>query len=150
MYLCDLIKYKNMKAIIRSILDSDLYKFSMQHAVIKHFPRLKVRYKFTDRNNTVYPNGFDKLVMSEVKKMEALYLTVDEKKFLTEKNQPERMILMVQNEVAKRIVARDGRESILSISIKAYAEPKMVMKVPARYFSPAPKVDSAVISIKNI
>ena len=85
MYLCDLIKYKNMKAIIRSILDSDLYKFSMQHAVIKHFPRLKVRYKFTDRNNTVYPNGFDKLVMSEVKKMEALYLTVDEKKFLTEK-----------------------------------------------------------------
>ena len=72
------------------------------------------------------------------------------KKFLTEKNQPERMILMVQNEVAKRIVAHDGKESILSISVKAYGDPKMVMKVPARYFSPAPKVDSAVISIKNI
>ena len=72
------------------------------------------------------------------------------KKFLTEKNQPECMVLMVQNEVAKRIVARDGKESILSISVKAYGEPKMVMKVPARYFSPAPKVDSAIISIKNI
>lgn len=72
------------------------------------------------------------------------------KKFLTEQNQPELMVLMVQNEVAQRIVARDGKESILSISVKAYGEPKMVMKVPARYFSPAPKVDSAVISIKSI
>jgi 16S rRNA (adenine1518-N6/adenine1519-N6)-dimethyltransferase len=72
------------------------------------------------------------------------------KKFLTEEHQPERMVLMVQNEVAKRIVARDGKESILSISVKAYGIPSMIMKVPARYFSPAPKVDSAVILIKNI
>ena len=41
-------------------------------------------------------------------------------------------------------------ESILSISVKAYGEPKMIMKVNKRYFSPAPKVDSAIISIKNI
>ncbi len=72
------------------------------------------------------------------------------KKFLTEQNQPESMVLMVQHEVAKRIVAGDKKESILSISVKAYGEPKMIMKVPARYFSPAPKVDSAVIAIKNI
>ncbi len=72
------------------------------------------------------------------------------KKFLTESHQPERMVLMVQHEVAKRILARDGKESILSISVKAYGEPKMIMKVPARYFSPAPKVDSAVIAINKI
>ena len=36
------------------------------------------------------------------------------KKFLTEKIQPNMMVLMVQNEVAKRIVARDNKESILS------------------------------------
>ncbi len=72
------------------------------------------------------------------------------KKFLTEKNQPEMMVLMVQHEVAKRIIATNKKESILSISVKAYGEPKMIMKVPARYFSPAPKVDSAVIAIKNI
>ncbi len=81
------------------------------------------------------------------------------KKFLTEKKQPERMILMVQNEVAKRIMGNNPssakatagkKESLLSISVKAYGEPKMIMKVPARYFSPAPKVDSAIIAIKNI
>ncbi|MFA6524483.1 MAG: 16S rRNA (adenine(1518)-N(6)/adenine(1519)-N(6))-dimethyltransferase RsmA [Candidatus Paceibacterota bacterium] len=72
------------------------------------------------------------------------------KKFLTEKNQPNTMVLMVQHEVAKRIIANDKKESILSVSVKAYGEPKMIMKVPARYFSPAPKVDSAIIAIKNI
>ena len=70
------------------------------------------------------------------------------KKFLTEKNQPSLMVLMIQHEVAKRIVANNKKESILSISVKAYGEPKMIMKVPARYFSPAPKVDSAIIAIK--
>jgi 16S rRNA (adenine1518-N6/adenine1519-N6)-dimethyltransferase len=82
------------------------------------------------------------------------------KKFLTAENQPKSMVLMVQHEVAKRIMARPssakasagqgGKESILSISVKAYGEPKIIMKVDKRYFSPAPKVDSAVISIKNI
>ncbi len=72
------------------------------------------------------------------------------KKFLTAENQPERMVLMVQHEVAKRIAARDGKESILSISVKAYGNPKLVMKVPARYFTPSPDVDSAIILIENI
>ncbi len=72
------------------------------------------------------------------------------KKFLAAENQPERMVLMVQNEVARRILVRNEKESILSISVKVYGTPEIVMKVPARYFSPAPKVDSAVIAIKNI
>jgi 16S rRNA A1518/A1519 N6-dimethyltransferase RsmA/KsgA/DIM1 with predicted DNA glycosylase/AP lyase activity len=78
------------------------------------------------------------------------------KKFLTAKHQPERMVLMVQHEVAQRIIASprhggaSGKESILSISVKAYGEPKMIAKVDKRYFSPAPKVNSAIIAIKNI
>lgn len=70
--------------------------------------------------------------------------------FLEAKNKPERMILMVQKEVATRIVARDKKESILSVAVKAYGTPKLIKKVPARYFTPAPKVDSAVLSIENI
>ena len=72
------------------------------------------------------------------------------KKFLTGERQPEIMVLMVQHEVATRILARDCKESILSISVKAYGEPKMIAKVDKRYFSPAPKVNSAIIVIKNI
>lgn len=76
------------------------------------------------------------------------------KKFLTEEKQPERMVLMLQYEVAKRILGKNTqnkeKESLLSISVKAYGEPKFIMKVEKKYFSPSPKVDSAIISIKNI
>ena len=71
-------------------------------------------------------------------------------KFLSCDNQPESMVLLVQKEVAERIVARDDKESILSISVKIYGEPKYVEKVLAGSFSPAPRVDSAIILISNI
>ncbi len=70
--------------------------------------------------------------------------------FLSGDLQPQLMILMVQKEVADRIVARDGKESILSMSVKIYGTPRYIQKVPARYFSPKPKVDSAVLLIENI
>ncbi len=71
-------------------------------------------------------------------------------KFCEAEHQPTQMVLLVQDEVAKRIVARDGKESILSISVKAYGEPRYVEKVLAGSFVPAPSVNSAIISIENI
>src|SRR3989339_1021229 len=106
--------------------------------------------------------------------------------FLESSHQPSLMVLMVQKEVAERIVGakrkakrnfsrlpageagftlpRSGagsdasqnfvlpssKESLLSISIKTYGRPEIIRKVPAGYFSPAPKVDSAVIKISGI
>ncbi len=70
--------------------------------------------------------------------------------FLSGTHKPERVILLVQKEVAQRIVARDGKESILSMSVKVFGTPKLVMNVPKKYFSPAPKVDSAILLITDI
>lgn len=70
--------------------------------------------------------------------------------FLERTAKPEQMVLMLQKEVADRIVARDKKESILSLSVKAYGTPKLIKKVSARYFTPAPKVDSAILSIERI
>ena len=72
------------------------------------------------------------------------------KKFLSASYQPETMVLLVQKEVAKRIVANDKKESLLSISVKAYGEPRYVEMVKAGSFVPRPKVDSAIIAIENI
>ena len=72
------------------------------------------------------------------------------RKFLESKNQPERMVLMLQKEVAERIVAKDKKESVLSISVKAYGEPKYIQMVRAGSFFPIPKVDSAILLIENI
>ncbi len=71
-------------------------------------------------------------------------------KFLTEKNHPSCLVVLIQKEVATRIVARDGKESILSLSVKAFGVPKIITKVPASAFRPAPKVDSAVLLVENI
>jgi 16S rRNA (adenine1518-N6/adenine1519-N6)-dimethyltransferase len=71
-------------------------------------------------------------------------------KFLSTAAQPTQMVLLIQKEVAERIIARDKKESILSIAVKAYGTPKIIAKVPAGAFNPPPKVDSAILSIDNI
>jgi len=72
------------------------------------------------------------------------------KKFLESENPPASIIFVVQKEVAERIMARDGKESILSISIKAYGKPEFGGIIKAGSFYPKPKVDSAIISVRNI
>lgn len=72
------------------------------------------------------------------------------KKFLTAENQPKSMALLVQKEVAERILAKDRKESILSLSVKAYGSPKYIKTVKAGSFTPKPKVDSAILLIENI
>lgn len=67
--------------------------------------------------------------------------------FLEAELKPSEMILMVQKEVAERIVARPGRHSILSLSVQYYAEPEIMFCVEKNNFEPVPEVDSAVISI---
>ena len=70
--------------------------------------------------------------------------------FLEASNQPSFMTLLVQREVADRIVARDKKESILSLWVKAYGTPKREFLVPRGAFVPAPNVDSAVLTISDI
>ncbi len=72
------------------------------------------------------------------------------RKFLSSENQPSLMVLMVQKEVAQRIVAKPPQMSMLSLSVRAYGRPKIAGHVPKGHFSPPPKVDSAIIKIENI
>lgn len=69
----------------------------------------------------------------------------------SQKNLPKKVVMLVQKEVAKRIVAKDekGRmkENLLSLSIKLYGVPKIISIVPRGAFVPAPNVDSAIISV---
>ena len=71
--------------MIHSILDNDLYKFSMQQAIIKLYPRTKVKYKFIDRGATYFPEKMVDELKQAVKDMEGLYLTHNERKFLEDK-----------------------------------------------------------------
>lgn len=72
------------------------------------------------------------------------------RKFLESPMRPSAMTLLIQKEVADRIVARDHKESLLSLSVKAYGEAKIISRVKAGSFVPAPKVDSAIVRIEDI
>ena len=61
--------------MINSIIDNDLYKFTMQNAVIKIFPRAKVRFQFINRGKTDFPEGFGETLRKEIAKMANLALT---------------------------------------------------------------------------
>jgi nicotinate phosphoribosyltransferase len=72
-------------AIINSIVDNDLYKITMQFAIIKTFPNSEVEYTFVNRGKTQFPDGFDYELRKEIDSMRNLVLTQEEKKFLQEK-----------------------------------------------------------------
>ena len=63
---------------------------------------------------------------------------------------PEQLTVMVQREVAQRIVAVPGNMSLLALSVQVYGKPRLALHVPAAAFYPAPKVDSAVLVIARL
>ncbi len=60
---------------------------------------------------------------------------------------PRRIVLTVQREVAERICAKPGDMSLLALSVQVYGNPHIAARIPAEAFFPAPKVDSAVLSV---
>lgn len=107
---------------------------------------------------------FDPSILKEYKKPYKLIANIPYyitgaiiEQFLSASHQPATMVLLIQKEVAERIIARDqlsgnlgGKQSILSIAVSVYGTPKIISKVPAGAFFPPPKVDSAIIAINNI
>ncbi|MDO8574834.1 MAG: 16S rRNA (adenine(1518)-N(6)/adenine(1519)-N(6))-dimethyltransferase RsmA [bacterium] len=63
------------------------------------------------------------------------------------KNPPELMVLMIQKEVARRIVAKPPRSNLLGVSVQFYAEARIIDYVEKESFWPKPKVDAAIIKI---
>lgn len=67
--------------------------------------------------------------------------------FLEAEAKPQRMVVMVQKEVARNMAAGPGRMGLLSVAVQLYARPRLVVSVPARSFYPVPKVESAVVCL---
>ena len=60
---------------------------------------------------------------------------------------PTLLVVMVQKEVAKRLVAAGGDMSLLGLSVQFYGQPRIVRAVPAASFFPPPKVASAIVRV---
>ncbi len=74
------------------------------------------------------------------------------RKFLESQNQPELMVLMIQKEVAEKILAKPGNSErgILTLSVEFYGNAEIIAEVSKNSFRPQPKVDAAIIRIKPL
>ena len=123
---------KNIKIINADILKINLSKLFSQHASCDTRSTIRVpRYKLVAN----IPYYITSMII---------------RFFLENKFPPQEMILMVQKEVAERIVSGPGQMSLLSVSVQYYAQPELLFYVDKKSFYPVPEVDSAVIKVARI
>lgn len=129
---------KNIDVINANILDFDPSRISQPHPTP---PRLA---KASAERVLSRERGKYKIVANLPYNITSIFL----RKFLSGENKPELMVLMLQKEVAERIVAKPGDMSILALSVQFYADPELIRYVSKENFWPQPEVDSAIIKLK--
>ena len=111
-----------------TVLNEDILKMNLPLILRQHVTGNPIRYKVVA--NLPY------------------YITSPVLRFFLEAEiKPQRLVVMVQKEVARQITAKPGGMSLLSIAVQLYGEPRIVKYVPARAFYPPPDVDSAILRV---
>jgi 16S rRNA (adenine1518-N6/adenine1519-N6)-dimethyltransferase len=64
-------------------------------------------------------------------------------------NQPRSITMLLQKEVAQRLVAEPGKLSLIAVTVQLYYEPQLGREVKAELFEPPPKVDSQIITLRR-
>jgi nicotinate phosphoribosyltransferase len=77
---CNLIK--NTGGILKSILDNDLYKFTMQQAILHYFPTIWAKYRLFFRHESSFPIFLKQNLIENINSMQFLQLNTDEERFL--------------------------------------------------------------------
>ncbi len=111
-----------------------------------------LRERFGDRIELIEGNGlkfpYPDLTPFKIVSSIPYHITSDFlKTFLTAAHPPVLMCLVVQKEVAERIVAKPPRMSLLSVACQVYAKCEYIATIKAGAFRPIPKVDSAIVRL---
>lgn len=91
-------------------------------------------------------NGQFKIVSSLPYNITSLFF----RHFLEYGPRPELISVIIQKEVAERIVEKPGKHSLLSLSVQLFGKPKIEKIVDRVNFYPSPDIDSAILTLKNI
>ena len=115
----------------RKFIGSSVHPFSGSYKVVANIP-----YYLTGKILQLFLGGNLKVSA-----------TTSQKNVAEAFRPPSLMVLLLQKEVAQRIVAKPGDMSILSVSVQFYADPEIIAIVPKENFYPKPEVDSAIVRI---
>ncbi len=72
------------------------------------------------------------------------------RKFLESPIPPKEMVVMIQKEVAERIVAKPPKMNLLAVSVQFYATPTIITFVSKKSFWPEPEVNAAIVTITPV
>ncbi|MEX0869933.1 MAG: 16S rRNA (adenine(1518)-N(6)/adenine(1519)-N(6))-dimethyltransferase RsmA [Candidatus Spechtbacterales bacterium] len=110
--------------------------------------------KFKIENLELFRNSKFEIQNSNYKVVGAIpyYLTGRLFRHFLENTQvrPVYISVIIQKEVAEKIIAKPPRSNMLAISVQLYGEPKIIKKVSKNSFWPQPKVDSSILIVENI
>lgn len=134
-----------VKKVIAVEIDSNLASLLKKDIKIKKIDNIKVFNNdiLKARGNNFSKLGKYKIISNLPYNITSIFL----RKFLSLNNKPESIVLMLQKEVAERIIATVPDMTLLSCSVQFYADVKIIFNVSKENFYPIPKVDSAVIKI---
>jgi len=123
----------------------ELDKFALRilNDTVVNFPNLEI----IEKNILKYAPTYDeyKIVANIPYNITARILRY----FLEEvESKPKTLTLLIQKEVAEKIVKTQGNHNLLSLSVQVFGKPQIICDVSRKKFFPSPKVDSAVIHIE--
>jgi 16S rRNA (adenine1518-N6/adenine1519-N6)-dimethyltransferase len=139
----------NAKKVIAVELDKKIFDYLKTVKEIEKLNNLELLNKnILDLKITELPQGKFKVVANLPYNITSIFL----RKFLPliAAQKLDEMVLMLQKEVAERIIAKPGNMSLLSLSAQFYSDPEIFYYVDKKNFWPEPKIDSAIIKIKPI
>jgi 16S rRNA (adenine1518-N6/adenine1519-N6)-dimethyltransferase len=135
-------------------LTSAIFKFFDKIVAVEYDAELagKLTGQFPGKNLTVFNADFLQFDLDKIPKDYIVIANVPYyitspiiQKLLTAKNRPQKMVLLVQKEVAERLAMSKNKSSILGLSANLYAKVSLGRTVPKELFMPPPKVDSKVV-----
>ena len=133
------------KKVIAVEVDKELSSFLKKDIEIKKIDNIKIFNNdiLKAQGSNISKLGDYKIVSNLPYNISSVFL----RKFLSLNNKPKSIIVMLQKELAERIIANVPNMTLLACSVQFYADAKIMLNVSKESFYPIPKVDSAVIKI---
>ena len=137
---------KKVKRVVAVELDKKLAEYLLSGFGVSGGEKVKIIQEDVLRFNpqTEFRNDY-KIVANLPYNISSIFL----RQFLSNPKKPKLLVLMLQKEVAQRIVACPGEMSLLAVSVQHYCTAQIVKEVRAANFWPVPEVDSAIMKLKT-
>lgn len=116
---------------------------------LKLLPQLTCDLRLTTNDYKIvgnipyYITGYLLRILGELENLEGRQVSYGASK-------PSLIVLLIQKEVAERIVAKPPKMNLLAASVQFWAKPEIIGNVSKKDFRPTPKVDSAIIKLTPI